>query len=234
MFPCAYSLRSTQCAALIALAAAAGISRFEPADDGGREKLREPNREASETRATGCAKPSFFHLSIDRPSPWTEPLIEMVAWCLSAADDNSVTSEEPTNGSLGWFEAPTVALEILAPLTGPATEHSTAADRAPSARQHRFPYAVGPPAAWSQTPLRAEGTFVPGDSAARRSFRIATSFTVSSAHVARCWVTGPEIAGPIFFPLPSMALRGQPESPSTSSLGFVAPARIRARCSELL
>src|SRR6266700_1425341 len=31
MFPCACSLRSTQCAALIALATAAGISRFEPA-----------------------------------------------------------------------------------------------------------------------------------------------------------------------------------------------------------
>lgn len=232
MFCSLCSLRSTHCAALIALAAAAGISRFEPVDDGGREKRQEGNRPVSEARVTGCAKPTFFQLSMDRPSPWAEPLTAMVAWCLSAADDNSANEDEATSGLSCWFEAPSTASEFAAPIALSAIEHFALKIRAPSARQHQFPYAIGPPARGCKTPLRADGTFVPGDSAARRSLRVAASFAVSLARIARHWVSGPEFAGSIFLPLPSVALRGQPEISSRQRLGLSAFAWLRHRATQ--
>jgi hypothetical protein len=81
-----------------------------------------------------------------------------------------------------------------------------------SARQHFYPYAVGPPARGIVSSLpRVDRTQVPSDSPARRMFVLrvaAVDSLFSAARITRPRGPGPQLAGPIF--APSFALRGQP------------------------
>lgn len=232
VFPCACSLRSTQCAALIALATAAGIARIEPVRAAEPRTVPEASRTPSNASGSLTTMTAIFCLSTSQPAPWIDP-VALAMWCLSSARDDAALDTETNSGLVfsvndagrnSGLSVPAHRSQAIAFVFG---------INAPSALRHQFPYAIGPPARANQTPLRADGMFVPGDSAARRTSRVAASIAVSSARAARRWVSGAEKADPIFFPLPSMALRGEPESPTTSYLGFVAPARIRARFDEL-
>jgi len=198
MFSSPCSLRSAQCATLIALAAAAGISRFEPVP----------------------AKPAVGVAAIVRllaavaKNPQTHHYPISVAACAHAMPKAQMTLAVSTAASLaplgtgssaaGWLPAPSVI----------ETEISFFdwVGAVPAVRQHSFPYAVGPPRRGNDNPLRVAGTALPGDSSTRRSqvSRIAlVSVSAPSAPLMRLTDSGPKLAESFF--LPSSALRGEPQ-----------------------
>lgn len=190
MFPCACSLRSTQCAALIALAAAAGIMRIEP------EIQRVPEQSAPTTQADSAARlPTDFvchrtTLSAAALLPWVQVVKVAMEWDVAAADWPPVVGLSPTETCTGHHPA-TLAL-------------------APSARQHAFPYAVGPPHHDSHSNRRADDTWVSGDFAVRRTAGSGVApilFPPYSARVSRTEDRATRMAGASS--KPSFALRGK-------------------------
>jgi hypothetical protein len=94
----------------------------------------------------------------------------------------------------------------------------------PTAREHSYPYAVGPPRRGIHPPLRVAGKALPGDSPTRRSqvSRIARAvgfYFVSGAHVTRTADSGPASAES-FFP-PSFALRVRHERVASGESALV-------------
>src|SRR5688572_21697870 len=84
MFPCACSLRSTQCAALIALAAAAGIMRIEPGRTQGAPRSEpEPQRLISQLDA-GVSNSIHFQIAA-AAAPWVQ-LVQVAAEWIAAAE----------------------------------------------------------------------------------------------------------------------------------------------------
>ena len=131
MFSCACSLRSTQCAALIALAAAAGLSRFAPASTQGT---------ANEPAATAAASATLR--ATKRASDWWS------AASLTLAPTTGMKTEicgRPISSST----VPTLfPPEMRVPVASAATSPVGVFPRsvAPStARNHFHPYAAGPP-----------------------------------------------------------------------------------------
>jgi hypothetical protein len=210
MFPCACSLRSTQCAALIALAAAAGIMRIEPppapmAETPARQPIRQSAQiEWGKQRMEVRAATEIFRLQL-------RSLLELAASC--------------------------DAFETCSPLPGfvacraCAAAYSVPPAAAPSARQHSFPFAVGPPADGAILDPRAADIEVSGDLAARRStrFRVAVCFVLLFAALTqRDAHRTTESAGSAFDP--SLALRDEPGSfpPRLSSIILAALRGCRA------
>src|SRR5688572_8098764 len=125
MFPCACSLRSTQCAALIALAAAAGIMRIEPARTQGTPRSEpEPQRAISPLDASVSNQMGHFQF-VAAAAPWVH-LFQIASEWVAAAEVRAPFSLSP----------PLAERELL------AFDFRTIG---PSAREHSFPYAVGPP-----------------------------------------------------------------------------------------
>ena len=210
MFPCACSLRSTQCAALIALAAAAGIMRVEP-----------PPAPMAEAPAPRAIRQSAH-----------------IEWGKQRTDVRAATeSFRLPLRSLLELAASCDAFETCSPLPGLAACRACAAAysvppaTAQSARQHSFPFAVGPPADGAILDPRAADTEVSGDLAARRStsFRVAVCFfPLSAALTQRDAHRTTDSAGSAFDP--SLALRDEPESfpPRLTSIILAAVRRRRA------
>jgi hypothetical protein len=147
MFPCACSLRSTQCAALIALAAAAGIMRVE-------SQPPESRSNGSSSTLAGQFS-SSVDLGITSDIPHYEIAGAFAPWLRLAQ-----LAAEMSN-----LASPPVASPPLAPLVRPRFAVSPAPH--PSPAQHSFPFAVGPPRRNINNKARADDTTVSRDSAAR-------------------------------------------------------------------
>ena len=213
MSPSVCSIRSAQCAALIALAAVVGLSRFEPTaqpepDTAGASSVtRSVPRHSSFSRAFGLLAHAigFYREVFVRPTFISSPL-----------------ADEPTAGAL---VRPPLGCSSAAPIVSvrradflldafafshPQYRESTAV------RQHRFPFAVGPPSPHVTPPHRAAGTSVPKDVTARWSiYAPVVPLSVSPvARVACCQLVGQRLAALKFSP--SSALRGEPAPVPTS------------------
>ncbi len=149
MFASPCSLRSTQCAALIALATAAGIMRVEVAEarsSDSRTTKPETNL-ATRIELPRSAQTARFEVAFDAVAPWLA--LFQVAAQLSAESPAAIA-------------APLSSTAPAAPLPFPPRLCC-----GPTARQHSYPFAVGPPARDHAFQPLAAGTYVPGDSAAR-------------------------------------------------------------------
>lgn len=201
MFSCACSLRSTQCAALIALATAAGISRFEgertaeAADPAGGQPRAGQSAEFVSARVTNETAAAFGRWLAGRDD---RGLLEVR--CLRS----SLTISHFVLAELGEAASPLPRLS-LAPLDYFAEDGPPCG----ATEQNRLPYAVGPPRRETPSNQRVVGTVVPGDFAARRSesgSRIAHREKLSrlARHSRPSWNTAGEKpqpgCGPRLFP----------------------------------
>jgi hypothetical protein len=192
MFPCACSLRSTQCAALIALAAAAGIMRIEPPRSE-RGTASAQNREQAQVQLvdqpTGLM--NRFHIDGGTIAPWVR--LVHVAW-------QQLAERAPPTAAL----SPPIEKPLRARFTDPVP--------VPSARQHSFPYAVGPPLWRTTLTPRAGDTEVSGDSIARRGLFSRVAIDLVLSRFARPTRTGsPSLKLAGTFSNPSSVLRGEPK-----------------------
>ena len=148
MIPCACSLRSTQCAALIALAAAAGIMRVESKASENRSNGPSSTPAARDLAPVNVAKTNgnLRYEIADTFAPWLR--LAQLAAELTALSD----AEIPVAPRSALFLKPRFVLS-------PAPR--------PSPARHSFPFAVGPPWRDLNTLARADDTPVSRDSAAR-------------------------------------------------------------------
>jgi len=188
MIPCACSLRSTQCAALIALATVAGIVRFEQ----GRPTAAAEDIDATQ-RVEKRAAPGdccHHHSSLETMAPWLRLFEGLLANVPRFTPD-----EHTVDGSAEETSAPSSARQeknlpgIPLPVSG-SKPLSFARDDGPpfSTRAHSFPFALGPPRRGTRSMNhRADGTEVPGDSTVWRKVfsRIAFPASFSSAPAGR-------------------------------------------------
>lgn len=220
MFSSPCSLRSTQCAALIALAAAAGISRFEPA----HAKPNAPNPIVG-TRTfavvTSVSRAQFYFAAIQALAP---------RFRVSHPTFDFERADATGRSHLEMFAlAPVASWPPAAASPAPPLNFGAPTVSALSARNHSFPYAVGPPPRGIHCKLRAAGIEVPGGSPVRRGqvSRIAPfSFLIFQARAPRATDCGPRSAESL--PAPNSALRGEPESLPRHvrpPARFAAPAR---------
>ena len=222
MFPSACSLRSTQCAALIALATAAGISRFEPATESSAADHGPAINSA--TTSTVTLRATYFQLALKLLAPWlnASPELRRTDSPADSAPSARIPSPEYAGADSAELRSSPPAADVVASIFPPSIA-------APCAQRHSFPYAVGPPARENTSQPRADGTFVPCDSAARRSsfLRIALVRFVRSdfddARLARRDFAGATVARPLS--ISSAGLPGQPEIPLGSHLASLPPRR---------
>jgi hypothetical protein len=192
MFTSPCSLRSPACAALIALATVAGISRFEPAP----VKPAAPEAAENETTATKTqtqSRAQIYLAAFTALSP--QPCAALPRLDLDSADGDSAAALLALAPDESWPPAPPAEATSQFPFTWTAAM--------PTVREHSYPYAVGPPRRGiHEAKLRAAGLARPGDSPARRSpvSRIARVF-IARSHAS---LTRP------LAPRPSSALRGGP------------------------
>jgi hypothetical protein len=191
MFPCACSLRSTQCAALIALATAAGIARIEPAAVENTAVTPTANEAPSQAPRPPPAS-GYFARVLDLNAHW----LGLIQVAVEQADGAELQ----------------VALKPRLPVATslPVRVQSSALGLSP--RQHSFPFAVGPPRTACNSLRRVDDTTSAGDSAARRKLdrQVAARFLAARfAPSARAPNRDHRLAGP--FAPPSSALRGEPE-----------------------
>ncbi len=219
MLSSACSLRSAQCAALIALAAVAGISRFAPSSS----SQPDTRRDAPSASVTA-----------PRPQPHLHPcvlLAHFVRCCRHAFFTSApapITPEElpaPVANLPLHTSAPGAdpAPSWTAALAANPRSFAHAADVSPlSVRRHVIPFAVGPPAPTPPPPHRADGTSVRHDVSARclrfPSVVIVRLFPV--ARLARRRFSGqPWAARPLLL---RSALRGEP-APLPTPVRFPPP-----------
>ena len=158
--PCA--VRSTQCAALIALAAAAGIARVETS-----APTAKPTTTPSAILASrpGTSTLAFFFGSSPTAARWAHQF-QAIAWWL-AFDTAQKCDAVPS----GEIDPPGDAMTIPECAPPPlvivhlARRFTASPTRSLGCMQHRLPFAVGPPAQGALHP-NAVGTRVPGDLAA--------------------------------------------------------------------
>jgi hypothetical protein len=164
--PC--SLRSTQCATLIALAAAAGISRTEQP-----QTTYEPAQNNQQVAHAGTffATPTRgFHFASTSPAPWFRPTVIAAPQEIRPCPENA----SPTHPVGDDKSPPCAPVPCVTLVPGPSEPSIVLALLPPhtpalSARKHSYPYAVGPPPCGTHPQLRAAGTEVPGDSPACRN-----------------------------------------------------------------
>lgn len=198
MFPCACSLRSTQCAALIALATAAGISRFEaPAASAAVAPTR--NVATIESNVLRGRAVVFYHV-LRTLAPW----LNRDAAIQCAATPTSQSAAFSGHGTaLPQGAVPIASNGLLPcfagfPVSQPAPAESLLLG--PSSRRHSLPFAVGPPGIGNPAIERVVVTLVTGDSAARsQSFEeFATGIHYAPPGIVRGRVAVVEITGPVF------------------------------------
>ena len=168
MFTSPCSLRSTQCAALIALAAAAGIMRMDAEET---EPFADRTTRSDETISTGTERPpegpaTRFQVAFNAEAPWLA--LFHIAADSFAECPAEISPPRPSSAA-----------------SGAAFPSPLGRGCGPTAQQHSYPFAVGPPARETTHQPLAAGTCVPGDSAARGLFvrkasRVAPADEVSS------------------------------------------------------
>ena len=204
MFPCACSLRSTQCAALIALAAAAGIMRIEPAQT---NAARNPMIAEELARSTASV-PGRFTSTFEAPANAYAPWLQWIQVAKQMA---------------AYAASPDVTLPVFPPESAKRRPCVSSAAPPPSARQHAYPFAIGPPRRGATWTPRADDTDVSGDSAVRR--RLISGFAAASlqfsARLSCNRIPVPTLAGLISEP--SFAPRGEPDW-NDSLLASIEPA----------
>lgn len=222
MPPCGCSLRSTQCAALIALAAVAGISRLDrPLSE---QSATLETGEMTTPDATVCSQVSVFYHFCRAAAPW----FRFFAPSFTPGDsygDTMSTADESGGGQ------PVRALNRLLLKTGQPPGglrpliHFETALLVPSARGHSFPYAVGPPRHGSIGDERGAGLCGPGDSEARSRFVRWIASTPDFSRNARATSAGPtiRIPGHPFRAMPCAA--GRNTLPSSSRVPCTARLR---------
>lgn len=195
MFRSACSLRSTQCAALIALATAAGISRFEPGSNASTASTH-AERDTSvrvATIRTLALRAAYFQFALQTIAPWLRFDSPALA-TLDAATPHAMPSTGTAVAQSTDSATVPTALPAAEPYAFPVFPVP-----ALSAREHAFPFAVGPPRSEVVPNLRAPSTFVPCDSTARQVpvppvSRIAPALSATPSPVAR--LARQEFAGP--------------------------------------
>lgn len=222
MFPSGCSIRSAQCAALIALAAAAGISRFEPAES---SPVESTNSTPSITRTAPRRPTQAFRAALLQ-------LFGRVFHCdvlMLNAVTGTPAHEHSTTTTVSSLRASAAGLHGVGPPRPPVTLAATQpafprpfAVSALSVRRHVIPFAVGPPACTTDSTPRAARTPVLGDLSACRpsASKVALLFVrfvvAPSARLSRPALS---LARPL--PEPSLTLRGE-LSPLHPSSGFPA------------
>jgi len=152
MFPCACSLRSTQCAALIALASVAGLARFE--------RTKASARGAKETAATHSVTSDQASLAA-----WARSIATFFAGDSYSFSDSRLIPAATTSES----EAPPSGRGSFARTQSLQSAFTPRPELvfAPPCRNHLIPFAVGPPVPGRHGKTHfAAGTKLPGDSAA--------------------------------------------------------------------
>ena len=219
MFSSVCSIRSAQCAALIALAAVVGLSRFEPTSQpepdtaGASSVTRSVPRHSSFSHAFGLLAHAIglYREAFIRPAFISTP----------PADES--TARALARPPLGCSSADPIVSVRRADFPVDAFAFSHPPDRESAAvRPHRLPFAVGPPSPHVTPPHRAAGTSVPKDVTARwPMYTPVVPLSVSPvARVACCQLVGQHLAALKF--LPSSALRGEP-APFPTSVRFRLP-----------
>ncbi len=203
------SIRSTQCAVLIALAAVAGLSRFEAAS--------QPERSGIDN-LVDCTT-DFY----------TRPVVRFLADCLSFA---LRFSQATPKGQATETQTATVTLQVIPVPEIPTRPAETASQTnlsfypartfTFSSRRHEIPYAVGPPATGILLNLlSADGMAMPGDSAESGKFAVFSSSPIFASEsgvvrgdavpaevgLSRLLSSAPIRVGPNFEPV--FALRGE-------------------------
>ena len=225
MFSSVCSLRSAQCAALIALATVAGIARFEPSS---------PSQNDADPRSPASSLTAPRHRTHLHPCVLLAHVIRLYRDVFFAPSLPCPTPDE----------RPALAANVpphgLAPGTPPSPSWPAGLATSPRAfarpadfasdavRSHRFPFAVGPPAQPTNPPHRADGTSVRPNVSARcpcaPSIVLVRLFPV--ARPARRSFSGqPITAGPF---RPSSALRGEP-APLPAPVRFPLPPGVSGR-----
>lgn len=226
MFSCACSLRSTQCAALIALATAAGISRFEPAKSTLANERGTDTRSAVANDEAVQMRLSYFRAALNALAPWFrlfEPNVVASTWVAPSACDREHRDHGDCSGVGQHAPCPaartSLSTLVREPAASPFTFFSGCAP-VPSARKHSFPFAVGPPPDTLAANRRVVGTAVPGDSAARRRL---VEESAADSLVAACVALAPSLRPKLDGPLsnPSFAVLGE-SGLSTAFEPFVA------------
>ena len=208
MFLFACSLRSAQCAALIALATAAGVARIEPAQTTERNRPDFPE----------CTPMSVSVSPLDRREsaiksfePWLR-LIQMLTLHSTVTAAAALQHEASTPSALSTalpFPSSADSLTVLVS-GGSSPELRPHFESGLSAQEHGFPFAIGPPSSQASFNPRAGGTRVPADLAARRKFvsSAVVSLFCFVARLARREFAGHRLAGSHFNP--GSTLRAEP------------------------
>ena len=146
--PC--TRRSTQCAALIALATVAGIARIES----NPQKTNAANALESNPCFVPASGPGPAHFTVSPKwsAPWLQPLATLALWFLSTSPRTFPALP------IGPTATPEVNYPEPRILTG--------------SRSHLVPFAVGPPRTQRPPNLRANGTPVPKVDFARRFYDV--------------------------------------------------------------
>lgn len=187
MFVSPCSLRSTQCAALIALAAAAGIVRVES----NSHKSTTSQQTEVDPRPIPV-QPRAFEILLHAPAAWPARTAGL-ATCWSG---NFPLLSTLTEAFLTHSGGDSVPIDFISASSAAAAKslpsvpflHRTSDRPALCCRPHVLPFAVGPPRSHRTSTLNADGTPVPGDSAANRTSapKVAAQDEVSSdARLAR-------------------------------------------------
>ena len=170
--PC--TRRSTQCAALIALATVAGIARIES----NHQKTNAANALESNPCfiPTSGPGPSQITVSPKWSAPWLQPLATLALWLLSTEDCSELNpdaaSSEPGSApdAVATLTSPRTFLALpLGPTATPDVNYPKP-EILKGLRSHLVPFAVGPPRTQRPPNLRANGTPVPKVNFARRFY----------------------------------------------------------------
>ena len=224
MFPSVCSIRSAQCAALIALAAVVGLSRFEPTSQPEPDTAGASSVTRSVPRHSSFSHPlasRAFGLLAHAIGLYREVFVRPAL--ISSPPAYESTASALARPPLGCSSADPIVSVRRADFPVDAFAFSHPPDRESAAvRQHRLPFAVGPPPPHATPPHRAAGTSVPKDVTARwPMYTPVVPFSVSPvARVACCQLVGQRLAARKF--PPSFALRGEP-APFPTSVRFRLP-----------
>jgi hypothetical protein len=218
MFVSPCTLRSTQCAALIALAAAAGIARVETTNGSRSRSISDSDQStAGATHSALSFRGSFFQLPAFAAAPWIERFAAMAVSFFAPP-----TGETQTRLVAGQIVSASDShpIEAEAAISHASIREPATADNAAAlinvllpalcTHTHLLPFAVGPPAPDALTHPTAVGTSVSGDSAAQGTFAPCVAFSASvyrDARLARPFDPRPIFAGSIF--RSRFALRGE-------------------------
>ena len=208
--PC--TLRSTQCAALIALAAAAGIARVASPVSSASDGPVSPNQHAPGPART--VRPTFFEIVHTAAAPWVRNLAVVAGWFLHGPrGEASSTGAGQANA---FHQGGCVKAELTVRVAPSAATNIVRLEFfAPAfcARRFVLPFAVGPPADECIPNPNASGTNVPGDpiAAGLSGSRIACLWErTCEARLARLSSRSFEVTEQ--FSLPGSALRREPLS----------------------